>query len=139
MSTGTEYADDALVMDSNTTMRELKSFVRKRTQNPFVIDGKIIWNYSSYKADTDALEKAAKGNLDEDMYMIPFQVTGVWGYMTHIIPDNVARSSSVLVYLKDDNEYVEYNNLLSQMESEEIREFKDGLTDDLQGFSIPGT
>lgn len=130
-----QYADDGLMMEDSTTVEELKNFVQRRTRNPFMMNGKLVWNYSSHKADVDALERAVDTKLDDDRYMIPFQVTGVWGYMTHIIPDNISREARILVYLQDDREYVEYDNLLEELETEGIDEFKTELENDLSAFT----
>lgn len=136
MSTRTEYADDALVMESDTTLAELKQFVERRTRNPYIMHGTLVWNFSSHQVDADALAKAAESKLTDDKYVIPFQVTGVWGYMTHLIPERVSLDSQVLVYLKDDAEYVEYNNLLTGTNGEEVDEFKTELEDDLSAFNV---
>lgn len=136
MSTRTEYANDALVMESDTTLEELKEFVERRTRNPYIMHGTLVWNFSSHSIDSEALSKAAKSKLDGDKYIIPFQVTGVWGYMTHLIPDSVSLNSQVLVYLKDDLEYVEYDNLLTETDSGVIEEFKTELEDDLSALNV---
>lgn len=130
-----EYAEDGLMMEDSTTSQELMDFVQRRTRNPFVMKGKMIWNYSSHKADADALERAVNEKLDGERYMIPFQVTGVWGYMTHLVPDQVSRNASILVYLQDDEEYVEYENLLEDLNGERMSDFKTDLENDLSAFT----
>lgn len=130
-----QYADDGLMIDDETTTGDLQGFVERRTRNPFVMDGTMVWNYSSHKTDPDALERAVENKLDSGSYMIPFQVTGVWGYMTHIIPDSIARNAQVLVYIQSDEEYVEYENLIDSMGETDITEFKTELENDLSAFT----
>lgn len=130
-----QYADDGLMMEDSTTVNELMDFVKRRTRNPFVIDGKLVWSYSSHKTDINALQTAVENKLEHDAYMIPFQVTGVWGYMTHIIPHDISRNARVLVYLQDEEEYVEYNNLLGELDRERIDDFKNDLENDLSAFT----
>ena len=130
-----QYADDGLMIDDETTANDLQEFVERRTRNPFVMDGTMVWNFSSHKTDPDALEEAIEEKLDEESYMIPFQVTGVWGYMTHIIPDRISRNAQVLVYIEGDEEYVEYENLVGSLEQDEITEFKTDLENDLSAFT----
>jgi len=124
------YADDALIMKDSTTIEDFQEFVTRRTQNPHVVNGTKIWNFSSYRVDEDALERAVENKLDEDSYVIPFQVTGVWGYMTHTIPESISKGS-ILVYLQDNEEYVVYNNLLSEIEDEDIKKLKTELSNDI--------
>lgn len=129
-----QYADDGLMIDDETTTNDLQEFVERRTRNPFVMDGTMVWNYSSHKTDPDALQRAVENKLDGESYMIPFQVTGVWGYMTHIIPDSIARNAQVLVYIQSDEEYVEYENLIDSLGEEDITDFKTELENDLSAF-----
>lgn len=131
-----KYAEDALVMRDSTTVEDFTEFVGNRTADPYVIDETYIWNFSSYEVDLEALEEAVENKLDGDQYLIPFQVTGVWGYMTDIIPDDVCTSSNILVYLKDREEYVVYDNLLSSLEDEEIETIKNDLENELPQNNI---
>lgn len=131
-----KYAQDALVMRDSTTIDDFTEFVERRTLDPYVIKDTSIWNFSSYEVDEDALEKTVENKLDGDKYLIPFQVTGVWGYMTDIIPSDICRSGDILVYLKDREEYVVYNNLLSELADEEMEIFKNDLKNDLSPNDI---
>lgn len=130
-----QYADDGLMIDDETEAEDLQEFVERRTRNPFVMDGTMVWNFSSHRTDPDALESAVEQKLEGESYIIPFQVTGVWGYMTHIIPDSIARNAQVLVYIEGDEEYVEYENLVTDMDGDEIDEFKTELENDLSAFT----
>lgn len=129
-----QYTEDSLMMKDSTTVDELTDFVRRRTRNPFIMNGKLIWNYSSYKVDSEALQSAVQTRLDGERYVIPFQVTGVWGYMTHLIPDQISKGGKVLVYLEDKEKYIEYENLVNNIEEDEIEELKMNLQNDISAF-----
>lgn len=125
-SFGTAYADDALLVDESTTLDEVQEFIRGRVEDPCIIDGTVVWNFSSHNVDQDALEKAVDRKLQKDVYVIPYQVTGTWSYMFTILPDHLQRAE-VLVYKTSTGRYNAYKNFLREAPEEVHEDFKSDL------------
>lgn len=123
---GTAYADDALIVDGDTSLEEVQEFIRNRVEDPEIIDGTVIWNFSSHEVDRDALENAVERKLERDMYVIPYQVTGTWAYMFTILPKQLQRSE-VLVYKTTTGRYNAYKNFLREAPSEVHDDFRGDL------------
>lgn len=134
-SNGTKYEDDALKMTSETTVDEVQSFVRRRTQNPYIVGGKVIWNFSNHKPDMEALEFAANNKLENDKYVIPFQVTGSWGFMVQFLPQQLQRSE-ILVYKQQYGDYAAYTNLAAKLTEEELQEWRREAASDLEMLNL---
>lgn len=122
------YADDALMMDRNTTTDDILEFLEDRANNPIIMSGVTIWNFSSHEVDLPALAEAVQNKLEQDRYIIPFQVTGAWGYMTYLLPEQIVEAE-VLVYHPDSGDYAGYKNYLTELKSAERERFVDGLRD----------
>lgn len=135
MSNKTPYEDDSLMMSSDTALEEVQSFVRRRLQNPYMINGKVIWNFSNHKPDLDALEFCTRNKLEEDRYVIPFQVTGTWGFMVQLLPEDM-KKYELLVYKPQYEDYAAYKNLRGEIDDEELEDFTEGLEEDLEQLSI---
>lgn len=128
-----KYADDAPEIDEQTTPEELLDFVRKRTQNPYVIDGTVIFNYSSHPVDEDALETAAEQKLREDIFIVPFQVTGAWSFIMTVLPEDL-QEAEILIYRNHLNEYFAYKNLGRELPREMKQEFQTELAGEIRQY-----
>lgn len=123
---GTAYADDALLVDEDTSLDEVRDFIRGRVDNPHIVDGTIVWNFSSHNVDQVALEEAVEKKLERDIYVIPYQVTGTWSYMFTILPEALQRAE-VLVYKTNTGRYNAYKNFLREAPEEVHQDFRSDL------------
>jgi len=117
------YADDAIRIDEDTTPEEIHSFVDRRTRNPILIGESAVWNYSTHEPDMEELRKKVE-EVGKDEFVIPFQVTGIWGYMQELLPREI-REKSLLVYHEDLGEYKAFPNFLyfsSEMQDRRLRQ-----------------
>ena len=121
-----ETADDGLYISSQTDVEDIKDFLKRRSENPVVINGVRIWDFCGYERDEDALEHAAKRKLRDDKYIIPFQVTGTWGYMFHLLPEYL-KDAEILVYDPKRGAYNAYRNFSQELASEQEDAFRQDL------------
>lgn len=121
-----QHADDGLYVNSDTTIEEIKGFVKRRVQNPVKVDDTVIWNFAGYKLDKEALRHSVRNKLHDDRYIIPFQVTGTWGYMFHLLPQEL-KDAEILVYDVKSDTYRGYTNFYSRMSVEEEEAFRRDL------------
>jgi len=118
-----DSADDGLYIDKDTTVEEIKAFLQRRAENPIVIDSVTIWDFCGYDRDGEALEKAVKRKLKHDKYIIPFQVSGTWGTMFHLLPESL-KEAEILVYDARAEVYKGYKNYTREMAMEQRNAFK---------------
>lgn len=123
---GTAYADDALLVDGDTSLDEVQDFIRRRVDSPHIIDGTVIWNFSSHEVDEDALETAVDRKLERDKYVIPYQVTGTWSFMFSILPKQL-REAEILVYKTSSGRYNAYRNFLRTAPDEVHETFRSDM------------
>lgn len=121
-----DSATDGLYIDRGTSVEEIKEFITRRAANPIIIDGVTIWDFCGYDRDKDALQKAVKRKLTDDKYIIPFQVTGTWGYMFHLLPQEL-RSAEILVYDNRQGMYKGYRNFARDLSVEQEQAFRQDL------------
>jgi len=133
-SFGTAYADDALLVDEDTSLDEVQEFIRGRVNNPHVVDGTVVWNFSSHNVDEEALEKAVTRKLERDIYVIPYQVTGTWSYMFSILPEQLQRAE-VLIYKTNTGRYNAYTNFLREAPEEVHEDFRSDLARRVHGIT----
>lgn len=121
------WAEDALLIEDETDVEEVKQFLKRRTMNPIVVGDTTIWNYNSHEVEKDVLRRDEQYKLAEDKYLIPYQVTGIWGFMFHLLPDRI-REAEVLVYHSSDNSYRAYRNFYAEMPAEIGNDFRTQLS-----------
>lgn len=121
-----DAADDGLYVDSNTTVDDIKSFLKQRAESPVVIDDTIIWDFCGYERDRDALEQAVRYKLQNDKFIIPFQVHGIWGTMYSLLPERL-QNAEILVYDPKQGVYKGYTNFSKEMSTEEQQMFSQDL------------
>lgn len=117
------FADDGLRVDSDTTIEDIEEFLYRRAENPICVGDTTVWNFNSYEVDRDALEYAVTEKLENEEFVIPFQVTGTWGMMYHLLPRRL-KKAEILVYHTNRGEYRAFNNFINdvpQKYEEEIR------------------
>ena len=119
----TEYTEDGLYVTEDTAPEEILEFVRRRTENPLQVDGKIVWNYSTHEVSEENLNISDK-NSDE--FVIPFQVTGTWPVMFSLLPERI-RQAEILVWRTDIGEYYAYKNFYRIIPDERRQQFKVSL------------
>lgn len=121
-----DASDDGLYIDRDTTVDEIKDFLKRRAENPVVVDGTVIWDFCGYERDTAALEEAVRNKLRADKYIIPFQVTGTWGYMFHLLPEHL-QDAEILVYDPRSSKYKGYRNYARDLATEQEAAFRQDL------------
>lgn len=119
-------AKDALFIDRNTSVDDVKQFIQRRIENPIVIDETVIWDFCGYQRDRQALEEAVDIKLQSDRYIIPFQVTGTWGFMYHLLPQEL-KDAEILVYDPQREIYKGYKNFAEAMSVEQQKSFRQDL------------
>jgi hypothetical protein len=125
--TDSEFADDALFISENTTADEVKEFLRRRVENPHLFDNAVVYDFNSHEIDAQALEDAVQGKLQGEKYLIPYQVTGTWGFMYHLLPNSI-KEAEILVYHPQDEEYYAYQNFYPEIPPEVQEEFTHQLS-----------
>lgn len=125
--TDSEFADDALFIGEETTPGDVKSFLRRRVENPHKFDNAVVYDFNSHRIDAEALENSVEEKLRGEKYLIPYQVTGTWGFMYHLLPDDV-KEAEILVYHPQDEEYYAYQNFFPEVPSEVQDEFRHQLS-----------
>lgn len=81
----------------------------------------------------EALEFATENKLENDEYVIPFQVTGTWGFIVQLLPERLRRAE-ILVFKKQYGDYAAYSNMYRKMGEEtdyDVGEFIGNLENDL--------
>jgi hypothetical protein len=127
MSMDSDFADDGLLISENTDAEEVKDFLRRRMDNPYHFDGAVVYDFNSHEIDADALEEAVDEKLTNDRYLMPYQVTGTWGFMYHLLPESV-KEAEILVYHPGDEKYYAYQNFHPEVPSEVQNEFRHQLS-----------
>lgn len=105
----TEYADDALRIENGTSPDEIRRFVRRRVENPIQRQGVTVWDFNNHVPNMEALERTIEDGLHRDEYIIPFQASGVWGYIFTFLPQPL-RETELLGYSQAEGEYIPFPN-----------------------------
>lgn len=112
-----------LYVDDETTIEEIKEFLYNRTSNPVRIEDKVVWNFNNHDIKEDVLREAVVDKLREDEFIIPFQVSGTWGLMYHLLPRRL-KEAEILVYHPHTDEYRAFNNFINRMPQRTEDEFR---------------
>lgn len=135
MST-TMYADDSLGDEDNrvadsTTPEDIRDFVERRAVDPIVIDGVVVWNFSNHEVDMETLREDIE-DFRFYRYVIPFDASGVWGYIVELLPEQIA-SAEVLTYSKGQERYLPMPNYSWHSDDGEDEEFRKRLEAEVPG------
>lgn len=122
----TEYADDALRLRGGTTPEDIRSFVRRRMETPFTYRGVIVWDFNNHTLNEDALKETIDEGLYRDEYVIPLQISGVWGYIVTLIPERI-RTAELLGYSQDEGKYIPFPNYIRNSQLVDDDECRDEL------------
>ena len=122
---GTPYRTEALYMTEDTSVSDVLDFMRSCIENPIEVEDKIVWNFSTHEIDSEALEGVAEKR--EDKFIIPYQVTGAWGFMFTVLPEEV-RNAEILVYDTGAGDYKAYRSLYRTTAQARIDQMKDDLS-----------
>lgn len=124
MSAIPNYSSDLRVSET-TTLAEVERFLEARLRAPAVVGGAVVYNFNSHDIDARALLNA---NLDDGMYVIPYQVAGMWGTMVQLLPQPVAEAT-LLTYRQGSGEYATYPNHMADLSYEASVESEQPLTE----------
>lgn len=113
----TRYADDALEVQNGTEPEDIRTFVKRRAMSPQRINGLLVWNFNNHLVNESALAADASDFL-YDEYVVPFSASGVWAYMTKLLPPRI-REAEVLTYSQAQGEYRPFPNYFRHAEHEE--------------------
>lgn len=137
-SNGTDYRSDALYVTEETTVDEIVDFLRRSIENPIIVgdegDENVVWNFSTHEVDSSVLDVQGK---DCDRFIVPYQVTGTWGFMYSLLPEEL-KSAELLVYRGDAGEYYAYRNFYRTTPSERHEQVSQDLARRLEISEVPG-
>lgn len=122
----TKYAEDALRVENGTQPDEIQDFVERRAENPFEVNGVIVWDFNNHALNAEALREQSD-DLLYDEYVIPYQASGVWGYMVTLLPERI-REAEILTYRQREGEYAPFPNYIRHSDPE----VNNGLRSDIR-------
>lgn len=112
-----------LYVTDDTDVQQLYDYVEGVISDPYVeTDSRsgtqnIVWNFSTHPIDESGLSVVDKEQSD---FLIPYQVTGVWGPMFTMLPERV-RQAEVLVWHPNKDEYFAYRQFYRSLDDERAR------------------
>lgn len=118
------YRDNAVYVTEETPVGDIVDFMKNSIQNPTEHDGIYVWNFSNHKLKPHAIDWE---DLNHDRYIVPFNVTGVWGFMFSLLPDEI-RSAEMLVYFAEQNHYKALTNFYRTTPAEQVDEVRYDLS-----------
>ena len=125
----TPYADDVFSVENGTQPEEIQEFVVNRATNPKEIEGLVVWNFNNHMLNVDALEHQAD-DLLYDEFIVPYQASGVWGYMISLLPDRI-REAEILTYNQHRGEYNPYPNFIRHSEVDDNNDVRERIEEHL--------
>lgn len=114
------YREDAVYVTEETTLDEIVTFVRNSIEDPIEQDGTVVWNFSNHKFSYSRVDWKS---LNHNRYVVPFNVTGVWGFMFSLLPKEI-KNSETLVYYEDREKYFALTNFHRTMPDEQIEQIQ---------------
>jgi len=114
---------DGLYVTDSTDIQQIYDYVEQVITNPHVeIDEQtgtqnVVWNFSTHPIDESGLDVVGK---ERSEFLIPYQVTGVWGPMFLMLPERVRRAE-VLVWHPDKDAYYAYRQFYRSLDDEQAR------------------
>lgn len=126
--------DESLYIGDQTTVPEVMDYVAERLCTPArPEDGVVVWNFHNRSLDAQALLNA---DLNDGLYVVPYQVPGVWGFMVDVLPGKVS-DATLLTYAAEEQSYSAYENFRSL--SLGTRQYRDSLEDEVEDCLDPQT
>lgn len=112
---------------NETTVRDVVAFVEDRLCEPAIVGESIVFSFHSQGFDAHDLVNA---NLDNGIYVIPYQASGAWAFMNDILPHEVS-TAPVLTYSKASGYSVYPNFGAAETDTAEVRSrLRDAVLDD---------
>lgn len=121
----TPYRDDALYMTEHTPTRDVIEFLRRCIADPVEDGDMVVWNFSTHEMDEEALD--ALKEKEQDHFVIPYQVTGAWGFMFSLLPQEI-REAEILVYDPKEGHYMAYRSLYRTTADERMEQIRQDLS-----------
>jgi hypothetical protein len=106
-----------LRIGTDTSVTDIVEFLERRLRTPAVLGNAVVYNFHNRSLDARALVNA---DLDGGTYVVPYQVSGVWGFMQEVLPTEAAEAPH-LTYSPDSEDYTVYSNYHGQVESSAVR------------------
>ena len=107
-----------LHVNESTTIDEVADFVGARLDTPIRFGDVIVYNFRNDDPDASALLEWAQ-TAEDGVYVIPFQVTGVWPAMVALMPREVAEAR-LLAYRHSHEVFADHANLLAEVGAVEV-------------------
>jgi len=82
---GSQYTEDKINVSNGTQPQHIRDFVERRAKDPIIVEDKTVWNFNNHKPERDTLEEQVVQFYYDD-FIIPFQASGAWAYMWHLLP-----------------------------------------------------
>lgn len=123
-----DYADDALIASQGMKATEIQDFVERRSKDPYTFEDVTIWSFNNHEIDVEQLREQAE-NLRADRFIIPYQVSGIWGYIVQFLPERI-RTAEILTYRQGDGRYYAYPNY----EYRSLQSHNEETTDTIKQF-----
>lgn len=99
-----------LYMEDDTEPVDVLEFAVSRLENPTVFEGEgiVVFNFHNRSLDAQPLSQWAQ-EAAPGVYVVPYQVGGVWTFIHGALPPAVARAD-FLAYRGSEDAYVDYPN-----------------------------
>ena len=123
----TPYTDDALRVGHGTTPEHIRDFVLQRATNYHQFGDTIVWNFNNHEPNYEVLNNQVP-ELMYNRYVIPFQASGVWGYMVQLLPEWL-QIVEILAYSQKQGQYIPYPNYLRHSTREEDDEVRNEINE----------
>jgi hypothetical protein len=109
--------DRHLQIEADTTTADVVEFLESRLQEPARVDDAVVYNFHNRDLDMEAVENSL---VFQGTYIVPYQVSGVWGFMQDVLPEEVA-TADLLTYQSGEPCYVaETNHYATEEATKEV-------------------
>lgn len=98
----------SLYLTDDTDIDDVVEFLETRLADPAVIDDVVVWNFRNEGLVTNDLLGWAE-EAESGAYIVPYQVSGVWAFMSNILPRRVSEAR-LLAHRSSEDRYVDYDN-----------------------------
>ncbi len=115
---------ERLDLSPRTGAKALRRFVRDRLRNPARVAGATIYSFSREGFDDEAIIEAARWELRDEVYVIPYEPPNIWAYIRELLPAEI-RSSPRLVYWAGDSEYIAVKNYRDKISQPSIDRYRE--------------
>lgn len=95
-----------LWLNEETDVEDVLAFLEERLSEPLILDDVVVFNFHSKQVKSGPFLEWAD-EAEGGLYVIPYQVPGVWGFMRSVLPDPLDQVR-ILMWRADDGEYVDY-------------------------------